>query len=407
MQQIYGQLQENFKKIFGAHDHPRYFFAPGRVNLIGEHTDYNGGNVFPCALDIGTYALALPRKDEVIRCYSENFPATGIIDFTLDSLIKEDRHDWANYPKGVLRVMADKGHRLSNGLDILFYGTIPNGAGLSSSASIEVLMATVVRHYGNFADLPGEELALLCQKAENQFIGVKCGIMDQFVIAMGKTDHAILLDCNTLSYQYAPLKLGEHLIVIANTNKKRGLAESRYNERRAECDHALSQLQTRVPVKSLCELDVAQLEKVRDVVTSPVEYKRVFHAVSENQRTLAAFKALQINDLTTFGELMNQSHISLRDYYEVTGKELDSLAAAAWNHTGCTGSRMTGAGFGGCTVSLVNKNQVDDFIRCVGADYRHSTGLEADFYVVKAGNGAGEINQELSHETPGISSKSL
>lgn len=391
MKNIYQQLVQEFSNKFAHSENTSLFFAPGRVNLIGEHTDYNGGNVFPCALDIGTYALVSPRSDNIIRGYSLNFPEQGIIEFSLDDLVNVPEHDWANYPKGVIKVLADNGYPLAHGLDIVFYGTIPNGAGLSSSASIEVLMATIVKHYGNFSALDGVKIAQFCQQAENQFIGVNCGIMDQFAIAMGKTAHAILLDCNTLNYQYAPLELGDNILVIANTNKKRGLADSKYNERRGECDHALSQLQTRLKINSLCELDVATLEANKDLVSNPTEYRRIYHAISENQRTLAAVNALQHNDLLTFGQLMNQSHISLRDDYEVTGKELDSLVAAAWQHPACIGSRMTGAGFGGCTVSLVKKAHVDDFISQVKTTYSKETGLSADFYIVNVGNGAAFI----------------
>lgn len=385
---IQQQLVKEFVTRFGNKDSLDLFFAPGRVNLIGEHTDYNGGNVFPCALNIGTYALVAPRMDNIVRGYSINFPEQGILEFNLNELVNNPQHNWLNYPKGVVQVLQEYGYPLLHGLDIVFYGTIPNGAGLSSSASIEVLMAIIIKHYGNYSHLDGVTTARYCQQAENQFIGVNCGIMDQFAIAMGKTAHAILLDCNTLNYQYAPLELGENILVIANTNKKRGLADSKYNERRAECDHALSQLQSKLAIKSLCELDLAALEANQQLVTNPIEYRRIYHAISENQRTLKAVAALQQNDLVTFGQLMNQSHISLRDDYAVTGKELDSLVANAWQHPACIGSRMTGAGFGGCTVSLVRQELVADFIHGVRAGYLNDTGLEADFYIVNVGNGA-------------------
>lgn len=393
MQTIQNRLQQQFTTLFGAVSDTslQYFFAPGRVNLIGEHTDYNGGNVFPCALDIGTYAVVSPRQDNKIRCYSQNFPERGIIEFSLDLLIKDPQHDWANYPKGVIKILADAGYALPLGLDIVFYGNIPNGAGLSSSASIEVLMATIIKDYGNHHNLSGVEIAQLCQKAENQFIGVNCGIMDQFAIAMGKSANAILLDCSSLNYRYAPLELAKYVIVIANTKKQRGLADSKYNERRAECDHALSELQKKLSITSLCELTVEELEANKDLVSNPIEYRRIYHAISENQRTLAAVKALEQADLISFGKLMNQSHISLRDDYEVTGKELDALVAAAWKHPACIGSRMTGAGFGGCTVSLVEEAQVNDFITQVKSEYHSASGLVAEFYVVKVGNGAGKI----------------
>ena len=386
------QLQEKFAELFQTPSRPRWFFAPGRVNLIGEHIDYNGGHVFPCALDIGSFALVGARADRRVRCASENFPATGVVEFCLDSLKREEKHGWANYPKGVLKVMAERGHGLRHGLDILFWGTIPHGAGLSSSASIEVLTATVVKALGKVSSLEGPEMALICQQAENEFIGVQCGIMDQFAIAMGKPDQAILLNCKTLSYEYAPLDLGEYRIIIANTNKQRGLAESQYNQRRADCDRALAWFQGRATLSSLCDLDTARLQELKEAM--PLEYRRARHAVSENQRTLAALQALRRGELAQLGQLMNQSHRSLRDDYEVTGPELDALVGAAWNHPGCLGSRMTGAGFGGCSVSLVHRQQVDDFIQSVGADYLLSIGRKADFYCLGVGPGASEISPQ-------------
>ncbi|MDU6659172.1 MAG: galactokinase [Capnocytophaga sp.] len=382
-------LEQKFQEVFGA-PAEKQFFAPGRVNLIGEHTDYNGGNVFPCAIDKGTYGLVKKRNDRKFRMYSENFADLGVMEFTLDELTNDKKHDWANYPKGVIKMFLEAGQKIDSGFDILFSGNIPNGAGLSSSASIEMLTAIVLKDLFHLSIDP-VEMAQLGKKTENLFIGVNSGIMDQFAIAMGKKDHAILLDCNTLKYAYVPVVLKDEVIVIANTNKRRGLADSKYNERRAECDEALAELQTKLPIKALGELSIEQFEANKDLIKSPIRQKRAKHAVYENQRTLKAQKELSAGNLTEFGKLMNQSHISLRDDYEVTGVELDTLAALAWEQPGVVGSRMTGAGFGGCTVSIVKKDKVDDFIKNVGEAYKNKIGYAADFYIASVSDGAKKL----------------
>ena len=382
-------LEQKFKEVFGK-DAEQQFFAPGRVNLIGEHTDYNGGNVFPCAIDRGTYGLVSKRADRTFRMYSENFVDLGVMEFTLDELVNDKKHDWANYPKGVIKMFVEEGFKIDSGFDFLVSGNIPNGAGLSSSASIEMLTGIVLKDLFHLSIDP-IAMALLGKKVENLFIGVNSGIMDQFAIAMGKKDHAILLDCNTLKYDYVPVVLKDEVIVIANTNKRRGLADSKYNERRAECDEALAELQTKLPIKALGELSIEEFEANKDLIKSPIRQKRAKHAVYENQRTLKAQKELSAGNLAEFGKLMNQSHISLRDDYEVTGVELDTLAALAWEQPGVVGSRMTGAGFGGCTVSIVKKDKVDDFIKNVGEAYKNKIGYAADFYIAAVSEGARKL----------------
>jgi galactokinase len=382
-------LEQKFQEVFGA-PAEKQFFAPGRVNLIGEHTDYNGGNVFPCAIDRGTYGLVSKRADRTFRMYSENFADLGVMEFTLDELVNDKKHDWANYPKGVIKMFVEEGFKIDSGFDFLVSGNIPNGAGLSSSASIEMLTGIVLKDLFHLSIDP-IAMALLGKKVENLFIGVNSGIMDQFAIAMGKKDNAILLDCNTLKYDYVPVVLKDEVIVIANTNKRRGLADSKYNERRAECDEALAELQTELPIKALGELSIEEFEANKDLIKSPIRQKRAKHAVYENQRTLKAQKELSAGNLAEFGKLMNQSHISLRDDYEVTGVELDTLAALAWEQPGVVGSRMTGAGFGGCTVSIVKKDKVDDFIKNVGEAYKNKIGYAADFYIAAVSEGARKL----------------
>ncbi|MCR1823729.1 galactokinase [Terrisporobacter muris] len=379
-----------FNEIYGENENLRVFFSPGRVNLIGEHTDYNGGNVFPCALSFGTYGAIAIRNDKTVRMYSDNFKDLGIITFNIDELVNDEKHDWANYPKGVIDIMRKHGYNVESGFDMVVFGNIPNGAGLSSSASIELLMAVIANDLFNF-NLDRVELVKYCQEAENKFIGVNCGIMDQFAIGMGKENSAILLDCNTLNYSYSPVDLKEEVIIIANTNKRRGLADSKYNERRSECEKALEELQTKLNIKSLGELTEEEFENNKDLIKDEIRVKRARHAVYENQRTLKAVKALENNDIQTFGKLMNESHTSLRDDYEVTGKELDTLVELAWKHEGTIGARMTGAGFGGCTVSIVKRSLGEDFINTVSKGYKEIIGYDADFYVANIGNGTREI----------------
>ena len=381
---------EMFTKVYGDREGIRVFFSPGRVNLIGEHTDYNGGNVFPCALSFGTYGAIALRDDKTVRMYSENFKDLGVITFDIDDLKNEEKDDWANYPKGVISVLRNHGYDVKQGFDMVVFGNIPNGAGLSSSASLELLMGVMVDKIFNF-NIDRVELVKYCQEAENKFIGVNCGIMDQFAIGMGKEDSAILLDCNTLDYSYSKVDLKDEVIIIANTNKRRGLADSKYNERRSECETALSELQTKLNINSLGELTEEEFENNKYLIKNDIRAKRAKHAVYENHRTLKAVKALQNNDIETFGKLMNDSHTSLRDDYEVTGKELDTLVDLAWKHEATVGARMTGAGFGGCTVSIVKKAMEEDFINTVGKVYKEIIGYDADFYVANIGDGTREI----------------
>lgn len=386
-----GNLIKEFKEIFKYDGNVDTFFSPGRVNLIGEHTDYNGGFVFPCALDFGTYAVVKKREDKVFQLYSKNFKNLGVISFNLDNLTYNKKDGWTNYPKGVVKTFLDRNYKIDSGFDVLFFGNIPNGAGLSSSASIEVLTAIILKDLFKL-NVNMIEMVKMCQVAENKFIGVNSGIMDQFAVGMGKKDNAILLDCNTLNFEYVPVKLKNMSIVIANTNKKRGLADSKYNERRTSCEEAVKVLNNNgVNIKYLGELTVAEFEKVKHYITDEEQLKRATHAVTENERAKIAVEFLKKDDIAEFGKLMNKSHISLRDDYEVTGIELDSLVEAAWEEKGTVGSRMTGAGFGGCTVSIVENGYVDSFIKSVGKKYKEKTGLEASFYIGNIGDGAGKI----------------
>lgn len=380
------QLKNKFAEVFGPEGESAVYFAPGRVNMIGEHTDYNGGHVFPCALTIGTYGVVRKRQDRKLRFYSMNFEQLGVMESSLDELVPSKDADWTNYPKGVLWAFKERGMEVTEGFDLLLFGNIPNGSGLSSSASVEVLTGYILKDQYGF-DVTNQDLALIGQFSENRFNSVNCGIMDQFAIAMGKADHAIFLDTNTLDYTYVPLKLDGEKIVIACSNKKRGLGDSKYNERRSECETALAELQKVVDIKSLGELTEEQFEANKDAIGDEVRVRRARHAVYENQRTIQAVEALQKQDLKKFGELMNASHVSLRDDYEVTGIELDTLVEEAWKVDGVIGSRMTGAGFGGCTVSIVEDAAVDRFIESVGTAYRDKIGYAADFYVVQVGSG--------------------
>lgn len=377
---------KDFNEVFCTEGEHAVYFAPGRVNLIGEHTDYNGGHVFPCALTIGTYAVVEKRKDKKLRFYSKNFDELGIIETSLDHLVYKKDDQWTNYPKGVIKMLQEKGFSIGSGMDILYYGNIPNSSGLSSSASLEVLTGFVVSSLSHI-DISLTDLALLSQSAENKFIGVNCGIMDQFAVAMGKKDHAIFLNTADLSYEYAPLNLGDIKIVIINTNKKRGLESSKYNERRSECEAALLDLQKVLPIGSLGELTDEQFEQYKENIKDPIQRKRAKHAIYENQRTIKAVEALKRDDIQLFGHLMVQSHESLRYDYEVTGEELDTIVEAAMRQDGVLGARMTGAGFGGCAVSLVREDCIDSFIQAVGREYKGKIGYEANFYIVEAGGG--------------------
>ena len=384
-------LYETFREVYGEGGEIRSFFSPGRVNLIGEHTDYNGGHVFPCSLSIGTYAVARKREDSFIRFYSMNFENQGVITVDAETLVYDEKHDWANYPKGVVSIVKESGYAVS-GFDVLYFGNIPNGAGLSSSASIELATAVLLNEL-NHLNLEMVDMVKMSQRAENEFVGVNCGIMDQFAIGMGKEEAAVLLDCNTLEYSYSPVVLENASLVIANSNKRRGLADSKYNERRSECERALAQLQQHLPIQALGDLTIESFEANKQHITNPIDQKRAKHAVYENVRTIEAAKRLKAGEIDAFGQLMNESHISLRDDYEVTGLELDALVEAAWAEEGVIGSRMTGAGFGGCTISIVENQFLNSFQTNVAKTYKDKTGLTPEFYVVEIGAGAREINQ--------------
>ena len=320
-----------------------------------------------------------------------NFEQAGIIEAEIDHLKNQKEDGWTNYPKGIIWALKEKGYTITNGMDVVLFGNIPNSSGLSSSASVEVVTGVIAKDLYGFSQLTMQDIALLGQYSENHFNGVNCGIMDQFAIAMGKKDHAIFLDTADLSYEYAPVILKDAKIVIACSNKKRGLGESKYNERRTECEMALAELQTKLSIKSLGELTEEEFEANKNLIQDSIRMRRARHAVYENQRTIHAVEALRKGDIIEFGKLMNESHISLRDDYEVTGRELDTLVETAWKQKGVIGSRMTGAGFGGCTVSIVKNENVEEFIQQVGDTYRAAVGYTADFYVVDIGDGAGVL----------------
>ncbi|MBQ6886081.1 MAG: galactokinase [Lachnospiraceae bacterium] len=384
-------LIKKFKETYGESGDIRTYFAPGRVNLIGEHTDYNGGHVFPCALTIGTYGIARKREDGKLRFYSENFSELGIIESDLEDLVPSKEADWTNYPKGVMWAFEKRGFKLSSGLDILIYGNIPNGSGLSSSASLEVLTGVILKDLFGF-DVSMVDIALIGQYSENNFNGCNCGIMDQFASAMGKKDNAIFLDTNTLEYEYAPVVLKDAKIVIINSKVKHSLVDSAYNDRRNECETALLELQKVVDIQTLGDLTEEEYEAHKDAIKSEIRQKRAKHAVYENQRAIKAVAALKENDVETFGKLMNASHISLRDDYEVSCEEIDILVDLAWEIEGVVGSRITGGGFGGCTVSIVKNGAVDYFIETIGEKYKEKVGHEAEFYVVDIGDGARNLD---------------
>jgi galactokinase len=379
-----------FKELFGDTDGVSVYFAPGRVNMIGEHTDYNGGHVFPCALTIGTYAAVRKRADRKLNFYSMNFDRLGIIETSLDDLTPSDEAGWTNYPKGVMWAFAGRGMKMDCGLDVVLNGNIPNGSGLSSSASLEVLTGYYLRDLYGF-DVTNVELAQIGQYSENNFNGMNCGIMDQFASAMGKKDNAIFLDTATLSYEYAPLVLDGAKIIVTNSNVKHSLVNSEYNVRRSECEKALEELQTVVKINGLGDLTEEEFEANKSAIKDEVRVKRAKHAVYENQRTIRAVEALKKNDLKLFGELMNASHVSLRDDYQVSCDEIDVLVEEAWKVDGVIGSRITGGGFGGCTVSIVKDEAVEDFKAKVGAAYDKRVGKKADFYVVEIGDGPSKL----------------
>ena len=388
--EIKKNLKEKFQELFGDSENVRFFFAPGRVNLIGEHTDYNGGHVFPCALSIGTYACVKKRQDGIFRFYSLNVESAGVITADEYSFNPLEDKQWASYLKGVIWAFRKRGYSLPEGLDLVLYGNIPNGSGLSSSASLEVLMGSILKEmYGLKLSLP--EIALIGQYSENNYNGMNCGIMDQFASAMGKKDHAIFLDTATLEFSYAPLVLTDYALIITNTNKKHKLIGSAYNDRRRESEEALEILQKYAEIKTLGDLSDEEFFRLEEKLEDPIIRKRAKHAVLENNRTVAAKKALEDEDYQEFGRLMNLSHVSLRDDYEVSCEESDLLCETAWTLPYVLGSRMTGGGFGGCTVSLVKRDKIKDFEEELQKVYEPKIGYPCSFYEAEIANGPREL----------------
>lgn len=386
------RVLQAFEQQFGDTEGVRLFFAPGRVNLIGEHTDYNGGHVFPCAISLGTYAAARKRTDRVMRFFSVNFEKLGVISTSLDDLTPSKQAGWTNYPKGVVWAFAQKGHPIDCGFDMVIYGDIPNGSGLSSSASLEVLTGEMLRSFFGMEDvLTNEDLAFIGQYSENEYNGMKCGIMDQFASAMGKEGNAIFLDTNSMEFEYAPLNLEGMKLMVTNTNKKHSLVDSEYNLRREQCGRALADLQKKLDVKTLGDLSIEEYEANKSLIEDEVCRRRAKHAVYENQRTIEAVAALKAGDVEYFGKLMNESHVSLRDDYETSCKEADILAEEAWKIPGVLGSRITGGGFGGCTVSIVKDEAVEEFQKKLGEVYLEKVGYPASFYMLEIGGGPKEL----------------
>lgn len=385
------KLFDMFAELFGNSEGARFYFSPGRVNLIGEHTDYNGGHVFPCALTLGTYGAARKREDNKIHFYSMNLNSFGVVEASLDDLTNKKEYNWANYPLGVVWAFKEKGHTITSGFDMVIWGNIPNGSGLSSSASLEVLTGVILTDLFEIKDLSMTDLALIGQYSENNFNGCNCGIMDQFAVAMGKKDHAIFLDTSDLSYEYAPCILDGAKIVITNSKVKHSLVDSAYNDRRNECAAALKALQSELDIQALGDLTPEEFEAHKSLIKDEIQLQRAKHAVYENQRTIDAVTALKAGDIERFGKLINQSHISLRDDYDVSCEEIDILVDLAWKIPGVLGSRITGGGFGGCTVSIVKDESVDTFIETIGKTYLEKVGHEAEFYTVDIGDGASRL----------------
>lgn len=386
------KLFDMFAELFGNSEGARFYFSPGRVNLIGEHTDYNGGHVFPCALTLGTYGAARKREDNKIHFYSMNLDSFDVVEASLDDLTNKKEYNWANYPLGVVWAFKEKGHTITSGFDMVIWGNIPNGSGLSSSASLEVLTGVILTDLFEIKDLSMTDLALIGQYSENNFNGCNCGIMDQFAVAMGKKDHAIFLDTSDLSYEYAPCVLDGAKIVITNSKVKHSLVDSAYNDRRNECAAALKALQSELDIQALGDLTPEEFEAHKSLIKDEIQLQRAKHAVYENQRTIDAVTALKAGDIESFGKLMNQSHISLRDDYDVSCEEIDILVDLAWKIPGVLGSRITGGGFGGCTVSIVKDESIDTFIDTIGKTYLEKVGHEAEFYTVDIGDGASRLD---------------
>lgn len=387
---IVDEVKVKFSELFGSDGDIRTYFAPGRVNLIGEHTDYNGGHVFPCALSMGNYAAARKRDDDKVRWFNMTYPDNGVIETSIRDLKPNENGLWYDYQLGVIWALEEKGYRLPTGYDMVMKADLPAGSGLSASASIEELCAVICRDLFGL-DITMVDCALFGQYSENKYNGMNCGIMDQFASAMGKKDHAVFLDTATLEYDYVPLNLKNEKIVIVNSCVKHSLAGSAYNDRRRDCEEALKEIQTVKDVKTLGDLNEEEFEEVKGAISDPVRVRRAHHAVYENIRTIKAVDALKKGDLEAFGKLMKESHISLRDDYEVSCKELDILAEEAWKTEGCIGSRMTGGGFGGCTVSIVKEDALDSFKKMISDNYRARSGKSCEIYIADAADGAGRI----------------
>ena len=382
------QLKARFFEVFnGEKGEVKLFFSPGRVNLIGEHIDYNGGFVFPAAITFGTYAVVGLRTDGKVGVYSKNFVEDGVILFELSNLERCENESWSVYVKGVIDVFVKAGYDVNQGFNAYIDTTLPKGVGgLSTSASLEMLIGQILDEL-NGLNIDMIDKVKLAQKAENDYVGVNCGIMDQFAIGMGKKDHAIKLNTNDLSYEYAVCDLQDYRVLIMNTNKKRELADSKYNERREECDKALECLQEKADITYLCDLTPEMFDHISDILTAETLYKRAKHAVSENERVKLATRALEQGDLSAFGELLNKSHESLRDDYEVTGTELDAIVSLAWEQDGVLGARMTGAGFGGCAIAIVHKDKLQKVQDAIAEGYKDIIGYDASFYVASIGDG--------------------
>ncbi|MBP9997337.1 MAG: galactokinase [Lachnospiraceae bacterium] len=375
-----------FSEIFGDTNNTEVYFAPGRVNLIGEHTDYNGGHVFPCALSVGIYAAASKREDDLLCMYSANYPDAGIAKVPLSLLAPKRTLDWCGYVEGVFHTFRKNGYSIDCGMNILIYGDIPEGAGLSSSAALEVVTGVLIRDFYGI-DISNTDIAILGKEAENNYVGTSCGIMDQFASAMGKKDNAIFLDTNTLDYEYAPIKLSDASIVIVNSKVKHSLVSSQYNIRRKECESALECIRAGYDIDALCELNVDEYEQYSELILDDVCRRRAKHAIYENERTIRAKEALNNNDICLFGRLMNESHDSLRDDYEVSCEEIDVLVNLSRELPAVFGSRITGGGFGGCTVNIVANDGIGSFKEYISNGYFKATGIEPEIYVVTPGCG--------------------
>lgn len=385
------ELIKNYQKVFGKNEKD-VFFSPGRINVIGEHTDYNGGHVFPAAISLGVYGVYGPRNDNKVCLYSGNIDGE-IVEFDLnDDTVEKDDRFWANYFKGMITYLRQRedGNKINHGFNLYIKADLPSGSGLSSSAAIEMLMGMILKDEFDL-DINRPDLARLGQKTENEFVGLNSGIMDQFACIMGKKDSAIFLDCNTMEYEYMPLKLGDYEIIIMSTNKEHTLADSAYNNRVRECKNALEKLQTKLGITSLGELDIQTFDEYAYLINDETEIKRARHAVNENERTIRATKAMKDNDLEKLGHLINASHVSLHYDYEVTGKELDTLAEAAWKQDGVLGARMIGGGFGGSAIAIVKKDKAEDFKKNVGKIYRDKVGYDASFYDAEIVDGTKKI----------------